>query len=300
MRVLTAFVLLSRPMFLYGGIAGVGLGAAVAAWSGHPIGLATYLWVQAMVTAFHLMVHYANDYFDRESDAAGRRTAWSGGSGIVVVGGALAPQVALVAALLCAGLGLVCAARFALVGNPLVALLGFAILVGSWVYSAPPLRLAARGLGELDAALVVAGLVPAAADAAFAGRLDPAIAFALPGPILAMVAMMLCVEVPDCGDDALSGKRTWVVRLGPATTYARLPIVVGLGALATALALDHTGGPLAIRLLGLPAFTCAAGLVWIAWRGDWRPGWVAFGGVAFYATTATGLALAYGATAAAH
>lgn len=295
-RALIAFVRLSRPLFLFGGIAGVGLGAAVAAWSGHAVTLATYLWVQAMVSAFHLMVHYANDYFDRETDAGARRTAWSGGSGVVAAGGALAPVVALRAALACAALGALAAARFALVGDPLVAVLGAAILAGGWLYSAPPLRLAARGLGEVDAALVVAGLVPAAADAAFAGRLDPVLLPVLTGPLLAMVAMMLCVELPDCGEDAGGGKRTWVVRWGPATTFVRLPLVLAGAVLATAWALVRAGGSPAVAALGLPALACAVGLVLCA-RGDWRPARVALGGVAFYATTASGLALAFGLTA---
>jgi 1,4-dihydroxy-2-naphthoate octaprenyltransferase len=297
MGALIAFVRLSRPLFLYGGIAGVGLGAALAAWSGHPITLATYLWVQAMVTAFHLMVHYANDYFDRHGDAAGRNTAWSGGSGVVIAGGALAPQVALVAALVCAAIGVGCAARFALVGTPLAALIGLAILVGSWIYSAPPLRLAARGLGEVDAALVVAGLVPAAADAAFAGRLDPALGFALAGPIVTMVVMMLCVELPDGADDAASGKRTWVVRLGPAPTCTRLPPLTTFGALLTVLGLLQTGRTPIVWSLCLPVVLCAVALEAVTWHGERRPARVALGGVALYAISVTALAFAYGVAA---
>ena len=64
-----AFVRLSRPLFLYGGFAGVALGAAVAHAQRLRLDVATYLWAQALVTSFQLMVHYANDYFDREADA---------------------------------------------------------------------------------------------------------------------------------------------------------------------------------------------------------------------------------------
>src|ERR1700694_5661109 len=102
MHPLRAFVALTRPLFLYGGFAGVALGAAVVASAGRRLDLQTYLWVQGLVSAFHLMVHYANDYFDRECDERAQRTLWSGGSG-VLVGGALHPRVALIAALLFAG-----------------------------------------------------------------------------------------------------------------------------------------------------------------------------------------------------
>ncbi len=153
MRALLAFLRLSRPLFLYGGFAGVALGAAVARHLGHALDAAAYLWAQGLVSAFHLMVHYANDYFDRAADrhaAALRseRTPWSGGSGVLTAG-ELPPHVALVAALVCAALGLVATAHFALSGNRAVAGLGLAILVFAWCYSAPPVRFAARGLGEL-------------------------------------------------------------------------------------------------------------------------------------------------------
>ncbi len=95
---------------------------------------------------------------------------------------------------------------FALAGNATAAALGAAILVLAWCYSAPPVRFAARGLGELDAALVVAVLVPAVAYAAFAGRVDSALARATSAPFLAMLAMMLCVQLPDAGTDRASGK----------------------------------------------------------------------------------------------
>ncbi|MDQ6942959.1 MAG: prenyltransferase, partial [Candidatus Eremiobacteraeota bacterium] len=170
---LLAFIRLSRPLFLYGGFAGVALGAAVAHAAGLRLDVAAYVWVQALVTSFQLMVHYANDYFDREADAHATRTAWSGGSGVLTAH-MLSPRVALVAALVCAALGLVVTARFALAGNAPVAWLGLAIGVLAWCYSAPPVRFAARGLGELDAALVVAVLVPLAGFAAFAQRIGEA------------------------------------------------------------------------------------------------------------------------------
>lgn len=290
-----AFVRLTRPLFLYGGFAGVALGAAVAAWSGHRLDAATYLWAQALVTSFHLMVHYANDYFDRECDAGARRTAWSGGSG-VLVDGTLAPRVALIAAVVCAALGLAVTARFALAGNPAVACTGFAIFVFAWCYSAPAARLCARGLGELDTALVVAVLVPFAGYAAFAGRVDGPIFDAVLAPAAAMFAMMLCVELPDAGGDLLAGKRNLVVRWGP----SRVWLIVAASAVfavltAAGFALRHGGGLPALALV--PAAVCAFQLVRLA-LGDPRPASFALWGVALYATTVTGLAAFYALAAA--
>jgi 1,4-dihydroxy-2-naphthoate polyprenyltransferase len=292
-RALLAFLRLSRPLFLYGGVAGVALGAAVARHLGHPLDLAGYLWAQGLVSAFHLMVHYANDYFDRAADARSERTPWSGGSGVLTAG-ELPPRAALIAALVCAALGLAATAHFALAGNRTVGGLGSAILVFAWCYSAPPLRLAARGLGELDTALVVAVLVPCTGFAAFAGRIEPAMLPVTLPCALAMLAMMLAVEMPDAGADYLAGKRNLVVRWGVATAYVALTAL----SIATVAAIlpqaRAAAGPPGL-LAAVPAVVCAVLLYLQARRGDWRPSRAALLGVALYATTVTGLAAAFAA-----
>ena len=290
MKGLLAFVRLSRPLFLYGGFAGVALGAAVAAWSGRRLDVATYVWAQALVTAFHLMVHYANDYFDRECDAGATRTAWSGGSGILVAG-ELQPRVALFAAVACAVLGLAVCARFALAGNPVVALTGIGIFVFAWCYSAPPVRLAARRLGELDTVLVVAVLVPFAGYAAFAGRIDDPILTAVLAPAGAMFAMMLCVELPDANSDFLAGKRNLVVAWGPARAWQLITVAACFAVLtAVTWALKNGAGIATVALA--PAAVSAFALVRYATR-DPRPASMALWGIALYATTVTGLAAVY-------
>ncbi len=287
------FVRLSRPLFLYGGFAGVALGAAVARWAGHPLALGTYLWAQLMVTAFHLMVHYANDYYDRESDALpGRRTQWSGGSGVLPAGD-LPASVALVAAGVCAAIGLLAAARFALVGNTLVALLGLAIVLAAWSYSAPPLRLAARGLGELDTTLVVAILFPFVGYAAFAGTLSGPIAAVVLPCAFAIFVMMLCVEIPDADVDAATGKHNLVVRWGPSVTYGMLTVPLFLAVITACWAAFDRHIPFKHAFAIIPALAIAAALSWRVRRGDWRPATIARLGVGFYATLIGGLVVTY-------
>ena len=208
-----AFARLSRLKFLAGGFIGGGLGMAVAAYEGHAIDWTVYALAQAAVTALHLMTHYANDFFDRASDALAARTPFSGGSG-VLVDGSLNPRVAIWAAGICGALGLGGAALLVVEGRPLAALGVLVIAVLAWAYSAPPLRLLGRGLGELDTALVVAVCVPLCTYAAQTAKLDARIVAATLAPALAMFVMMLAVEYPDVEPDAASGKRNLVVRLG--------------------------------------------------------------------------------------
>jgi 1,4-dihydroxy-2-naphthoate polyprenyltransferase len=218
---LPAFVRLSRFKFLAGGIAGGALGTSIAGYETGGVDWRSYGLAQLAISAFHLMTHYANDYFDCAGDAGAKRTPFSGGSG-ALVDGSLAPVVALRASLACATVGALAALGLWFAANAeLAAALAAAIAVLAWIYSAPPLRLTARGLGELDTALVVAVLVPLCAFAAQRHAVDlRALAAALPGAA-AMVAMMLAVEFPDLAADTACGKRNVLVRLG-VSTGARL------------------------------------------------------------------------------
>lgn len=292
---LRAFVRLSRPLFLYGSFAGVALGAAVAHWSGHALNLAEYGWAQLVVSSFQLMVHYANDYFDRESDIGAQRTHWSGGSG-VLVDGHLAPRVALIASLACAGIGLAGTLRFALAGKPLVTILGIAILIFAWFYSAPPVRFATRGLGELDTALVVAVLFPFVGYATFAGTIDAPIAEAVLAPAFAMIAMMLCVELPDAGCDLRAGKRNVVVRLGTRPAWRLVMLSAALAVVIAIVEARRIAPPYALLAL-VPAAVALFVLVAFVRRTQ-RPGATAFWGVALYATIVGGLAVVYSASTA--
>src|SRR5690606_30056704 len=157
-RTLVAIIRLGRPLFLGGGFLLFGLGAAVAALHGHAIDLRRYVLGQLAVTAFQLMTHYANDYFDYEADVANTTpTRWSGGSRVLPAG-ELPRGVALHAALALAAVGGAASVVLGLDGPPLAGPTLLAIAALAWAYSAPPLRLCAAGLGELDTAVVVTGL----------------------------------------------------------------------------------------------------------------------------------------------
>ncbi|MEO7731579.1 MAG: prenyltransferase [Kofleriaceae bacterium] len=242
MQAVLAFIRLGRPLFLGGGFLMFGLGAGIAALTGHALDATRYALGQAAVTAFQLMTHYANDYFDYDADRANTTpTRWSGGSR-VLANAELPRAVALIAALVLAAIGLAVTLALWQVAGARIAILLLAIAVLAWAYSAPPLRLCATGLGELDTALIVTGLVPAlgfllqAPDRIGLGLLGLAIV----PPCLLQFAMLLAIEFPDAAGDAATGKRTLVVALGApraaqlhvaltALAYLWLPVAVALG-----------------------------------------------------------------------
>jgi len=212
-----AFIRLTRPFFLLGGVLLYVLGAAAALVGGMPFHLAFFLLGQLLVTAVQLMVHYANEYYDLEVDrAATNRTWFSGGSGVLAAG-ALKPLTALRAAQVCLGTALsILIVVLALDRSPgVAALVGLAVLAG-WFYSAPPVRLVSLGLGEAAASLIVALSVP------LTGFLLQTGGSAIPASLLRMclplslihMSMLVAFEFPDQEADASFGKRTLTVRLG--------------------------------------------------------------------------------------
>lgn len=228
-RAIRAFIKLGRPKFLIGGFVFYGLGAALAMAAGMPFDASLYAWGQLVVTAAQLMTHYANDFFDLEADRANRTpTQWSGGSRVLPDGelpAAVALAAALVFGFVALGATVVLAIRAA--DRPLLVPVAVVMTTLAWGYSAPPLRLAARGLGELTTAAVVTLCVPMLGYYLQAGEVHARLFAVCLLPCLLQFAMLLAIELPDAAGDAIAGKRTLVVRLGAvvgARLYAALTI----------------------------------------------------------------------------
>jgi 1,4-dihydroxy-2-naphthoate polyprenyltransferase len=248
-----AFIKLGRPLFLGGGFILYALGTAIAAAYGHAIDGARYAWGQAAVTAFQLMTHYANDYFDYDADVANATpTKWSGGSRVLPEG-LLPKRVALIAALAFAALGIALTIVISAQGGSWTAPTLALVLVLAWEYSAPPLRLCARGIGELDTAIVVTVLVPWLGFYLQAPSMLGARDLMLTIVPLALLqfAMLIAIEFPDEAGDIAAGKRTLVVRLG-AKRAAKLYAAITAAAFIW---------PLVALGLGLPARVALAMVV---------------------------------------
>jgi 1,4-dihydroxy-2-naphthoate octaprenyltransferase len=264
-RRVVAFIRLGRPLFLGGGFVLYGLGAAVAAWSGATIDVGRYLVGQLAVTAFQLMTHYANDYFDYDGDLVNSTpTRWSGGSRVLLAG-AVPRGAALIAALVLAAIGLGLTATMSMP----VAALYLAMAAGAWCYSAPPLRLCSTGLGELDTACVVTVLVPLAGWRLQSHTGLGVLLLAVWAPALLQAAMLLAIELPDHAGDARSGKRTLVVRLGP-RRGSRLYVAVTAAAYLGLPLLVLAGLPLAVAIAAALPAPLAVWRIRRILHGDWR------------------------------
>lgn len=256
---------MTRPGFLAVTAAACALGLASAALHA-PLKLPQALLTVVLALVAHAGANVLNDYHDARNgaDAANHSGLFpfSGGSRLIQNGAVSVDDTGRWAAWLLLGLipaGLLLAAWS---GAGLV-LIGAAGLFLGWAYSAPPLVLMSRGLGELAVAgawwLVVLGTdyVQRGAFAQMPALL--AVSYAL------LIANILLINgVPDAPADASVGKRTLVVRLGARGTallYLLLALLAhgGLALMALGQAVPH--GAL-WGLLTLPLSLTAALLLW--------------------------------------
>lgn len=218
-RKLIAFLRLSRPLFLFGGVLLYALGALIARYQGAALDVGVYWSGQLSVIALQLMTHYLNEYWDVETDRLNHnRTPLSGGSGVLVCG-ELPRITAFTAAMVCLAVATAMASCliFTYAVPPsawVILLLGF---IGSYFYSSPPLTLSSTGYGELTTSIVVAGLVPALGHVVQARHPSFLVLLATAPLVVLHLAMLLAFEFPDFLSDKAAGKRTLLVRVGRRT-----------------------------------------------------------------------------------
>jgi len=170
-----------------------------------------------------------NDVADHDngSDAANlqREYPFTGGSRFIQTGVLTRRQMAWLAGALFA---LVTAGGLWLVWQAGAGLFytGLAGVVLGWGYSAPPLRLNSRGLGELTVALCFA-LLPIGLLQVLQAPAMAAWSWLAAGYGVAAALLLFANQFPDRDADALAGKRHWVVRLGhPAAVRGYLLLAV--------------------------------------------------------------------------
>ena len=212
---MTKLLQLARPQFLIAGLALFAFGASWAILLGASFSMPRMLLGYLVLLPAHLSISFSNDYFDVEVDQHGKPTFFSGGSGILVNHPGLrnpARWIAIALILCSLALGIL----FQIMYSPPTWFLGL-VLLGNllgWFYSAPPLRLAYRGLGELAMVFSIGLLIPALGYLVASGHIDPdGLLFTIPLMLYAL-AFILSVENPDMESDRLGDKRTWVARKG--------------------------------------------------------------------------------------
>ena len=250
------FLRATRLPFLSATMVPVMLGVAVAARNGpwRP-GLAALTLLAACF--IHLGLNVANDVFDASSgadEANTRPTQFSGGSRVIQYGLVSRRTMALMAAGFYAA-GIAIGVWLAVMrGFWPIFWIGAAGVFISLAYTAPPLRLVHRGVGEVMVALGFGPIVTLGAFYVQAQRFTWE-AFYASLPVALLIAMVLYLnEIPDRSADVLAGKRTLPVRWSPAAVmrgYA-LAVAATYGLIVGGVASGLIPVPALVALLTVP------------------------------------------------
>jgi 1,4-dihydroxy-2-naphthoate octaprenyltransferase len=270
------YFLATRPAFLTITLVGVMLGFATAWHAGTPFDVPAALLTVLLALLAHAGVNVLNDYYDHlnGTDAANsdRLFPYTGGSrfiqnGVLTPRQTLAFGLLLFAAVIAGGLWLVGRSGFGLFW------IGLAGLVIGWAYSAPPLKLNSRGLGEVCVSVGFL-LIVAGADLVQRGGFDPA-PWLIGMPYALMVTNILYInQFPDRVADLVAGKRHWVARLRPeAAAWGYLALLLLAAGWLSAVAV--AGPAPTLSLVAMPVFLPAVAAAFDLRRHASQPGLLA-------------------------
>ncbi len=267
LAILRDIVILGRLPFLAGGFLLFCVGALLALLSGAPFSPQRFLFGYAIFFTAQLSLSYSNNYFDVEADRYSQQTPVSGGSAVLVQRPELRPFAIRFALLLVTASLVLTVAFVATYGYPwwFVGFVAGGNALG-WFYTAPPLRLAYRGWGELATAVTYAFLMPGIGYLTFMQQFEWLFLFLAVPLLLYGLDFIVTVELPDMESDHRAAKHTLVVRWGHRAALAIVVLALLAGTISF-MALSLFAGvdaPFDFWMVALfslaPLLTAAAGL----------------------------------------
>ena len=207
-----------RPHIVAGGFLGYLVGVLYALNLGGGFSWAWLALGYLVVLFMDLSTHYNNDYYDVEIDR--RAPSKPFGSVNLFIEHPELRSSAFIAAVGASALSLLIASALVLMGSGwhLFAVVALFNVLG-WLYSAPPVKLHSRRLGEATIAVGTGFCVPAVGYIVAWGGLDGAfMVFSAPLVLYGFV-LSLCLQVPDLETDQALGKMTLVGLIGRRCSY---------------------------------------------------------------------------------
>ena len=220
----------SRPKFLVASVSPVLVGSCLGYAAVGSFNWPLFILALLAIMAIHSGANMANDYFDHLSgnDWANKNpTPFSGGSRYIQKG-ILSPKVILLAALVALTAGSALGVVIVLLTHSLfILILGLLGVLGGFFYTAPPIKLGYRYIGEVIIALLF-GLLPVYASYYLQTKMIDAVPL-LPGCVVGILIFLVIFvnEFPDLKADAAVDKKTLVVRFGvPASAWIYRSVLV--------------------------------------------------------------------------
>lgn len=262
-----------RAPFFTATIAPVLMGTALAWKLDGKFNLALFLAALFAMLFLHAAANMLNDYFDHLSGTDWLTTPIRLSRAVSLTGGGRAIQDGIVQPQTMLAFGLISLLIGILLGVWLVTIVGLPLLlIGAlgtffaFFYTAPPIRLAHRGLGEFAVSMSFGVLPVLGAYFVQTAKLDWRVALASL-PIASLITAVLWInEIPDAPYDEAVGKRNLVVRLGTkGATIGYFALVVSAYIALPLISLSLQSPMPIIGLLSLPtALVAILNVKWYA------------------------------------
>ncbi len=215
--------LASRPKFLVASAAPVLVGSCLGYAVTGSFNPGLFVLASLAIMALHAGANIVNDFYDHlsQNDWVNENpTPFSGGRRFIQ-NGILSPKATLLEGLIALIIGSIIGLVIVVITQSLfILILGLVGLAGGFFYTARPIQLGYRSVGEL-AIFLLFGLLPVYASYYLQAKtidLNPLLPGSLVGILIFLV--ILINEFPDREADARVSKRTLVVRLGvPASAW---------------------------------------------------------------------------------
>jgi 1,4-dihydroxy-2-naphthoate polyprenyltransferase len=213
--VIKQYLKMIRLHIIVGGLLAFTVGALLGYVNGGFFNPTVFVVCYATVFFGDLSTHFSNDYFDVKQDKARNKKSLFSNRKVLIDNPEMLPftkKIALV--FLVTSLSI---SAFAVVFKIAPMMLLFIMIVANflgWFYSAPPLRLVSRGLGEIAIALAVGFVIPVAGYLSSKGGIDDWYSLFVVPFILYGFMLALSLEAPDVDGDRLGDKKTLGVTKG--------------------------------------------------------------------------------------
>lgn len=209
-----------RVHIVAGGVLAFSLGALLAVLNGgtpHPLQLALGYCV---VFLGDLSTHFSNDYFDVESDKKAKTQKLFSNKKILIKNPTLSSSVKKIAITLLMLSNVLSAVMVLFFGaSTEFFVITFVANVLGWIYSAPPIQLSSKSLGELTIALSTGFIIPSIGYLSVKNQIDSFFVYLSIPFILYGFFLSLNLEAPDIQNDQKTQKITFAVRIGPKNIF---------------------------------------------------------------------------------
>jgi 1,4-dihydroxy-2-naphthoate octaprenyltransferase len=275
---LMLFMRAARAPFLTVSVMPVLIGSTLPFWlrpDGWQFSLGRLIEAVVAIVFLPAGANLGNGYYDHVSGADPANPnpgVLSGGSGLIT-GGALQPEFFLKSSIVCLVIGSVLGLHLALLTQSvLVLVLGVVGVALAHFYTAPPLRLVYRGLGEL-AVLLAFGVLPVmGAYFVQAESLSWRVVLASLPISFAVVLVLWINEVVDCEPDRATGKRNLAVLMGAKAAGRAGVLTLGLLIFLSLFVAVFTASLIPLTLVSVLAFGLIRTIVVDCWTHYDSPG----------------------------